>query len=120
MVAQMIKNQPTMQETQAPSWFGKIPWGRNGSPLQYSCWRIPWTKEPGRVHGVAKSWTQLTNIFTFTFRLNKSQNCDTFQNNLIKSFRCFPDSSVGKESACNAGDPASILGLGRIPGEGID
>ena len=25
----------------------------------------------------------------------------------------FPDSSVGKESACNAGDPGSILGLGR-------
>ena len=30
----------------------------------------------------------------------------------------FPDSSVGKESACNAGDPSSILGLGRSPGEG--
>ena len=25
----------------------------------------------------------------------------------------FPDSSVGKESACNAGDPSSIPGLGR-------
>ena len=32
---------------------------------------------------------------------------------------CFPDSSVGKESACNAGDPSSIPGLGRSPGEGI-
>ena len=31
----------------------------------------------------------------------------------------FPDSSVGKESACNAGDPCSILGLGRSTGEGI-
>ena len=31
----------------------------------------------------------------------------------------FPDSSVGKESACNAGDPRSIPGLGRSPGEGI-
>ena len=30
-----------------------------------------------------------------------------------------PDSSVGKESACNAGDPGSIPGLGRSPGEGI-
>ena len=30
----------------------------------------------------------------------------------------FPHSSVGKESACNAGDPSSILGLGRSPGEG--
>ena len=30
----------------------------------------------------------------------------------------FPDSSVGKESAYNAGDPSSIPGLGRSPGEG--
>ena len=27
-------------------------------------------------------------------------------------------SSVGKESACNAGDPGSIPGCGRYPGEG--
>ena len=27
--------------------------------------------------------------------------------------------SVGKESACNAGDPGSIPGVGRSPGEGI-
>ena len=32
----------------------------------------------------------------------------------------FPDSSVGKESACNAGDLGSIPGLGRSPGEGKD
>ena len=31
----------------------------------------------------------------------------------------FPDSSVGKESACNAGDPDLILGSGRPAGEGI-
>ena len=31
----------------------------------------------------------------------------------------FPDSSVDKESACNAGDPGSITGSGRSPGEGI-
>ena len=30
----------------------------------------------------------------------------------------FPDSSVGKESACNAGDPRLIPGSGRSPGEG--
>ena len=29
----------------------------------------------------------------------------------------FPHSSVGKSSACNAGDPGSIPGLGRSPGE---
>ena len=31
----------------------------------------------------------------------------------------FPDSSAGKESTCNAGDPSSIPGSERCPGEGI-
>ena len=31
----------------------------------------------------------------------------------------FPDSSLGKESPCNAGDPGLIPGSGRFPGEGI-
>ena len=31
----------------------------------------------------------------------------------------FPGSSAGKESTCNAGDPSSIPGSGRSPGEGI-
>ena len=31
----------------------------------------------------------------------------------------FPDSSVGKESGCNVGDPGSFPGSGRSPGEGI-
>ena len=33
--------------------------------------------------------------------------------------KCFSDSSVGKESACKAGDPSWIPGLGRSAGEGI-
>ena len=42
-------------------------------------------------------------------------------------FRCgennhmgFPDSSVDKESSCNAGELGSIPGLGRSPEEGND
>ena len=35
------------------------------------------------------------------------------------SIGSFPGSSIGKESACNAGDPGSIPGSGRSPGEGI-
>ena len=31
----------------------------------------------------------------------------------------FPNSSVGKEFACNAGDPGSIPGLGRSAEKGI-
>ena len=36
---------------------------------------------------------------------------------LLKTIN-FTDSSVGKESTCNAGDPGSIPGLRRSPGEG--
>ena len=35
------------------------------------------------------------------------------------AYRDFPGSSVGKESACDVGDPSSIPGSGRSPGEGI-
>ena len=35
------------------------------------------------------------------------------------SFWGFPDSSVGKESICTAGDPALIPGSGRSPGKGV-
>ena len=38
---------------------------------------------------------------------------------LFISILDFPDSSAGEESACNAGDPSSIPGLGRSTGEGI-
>ena len=34
------------------------------------------------------------------------------------SIWAFPDGSVGKESACNAGDPGSTPGSGRSAGEG--
>ena len=32
-------------------------------------WKIPWTEEPGRLHGVAKSRTRLSD-FTFTFHFH--------------------------------------------------
>ena len=37
----------------------------------------------------------------------------------LRQIADFPSSSAGKESACNAGDPGLIPGLGRSPGEGI-
>ena len=37
----------------------------------------------------------------------------------LPSFLSFPGSSAGKESACGAGDPGLIPGLGRSPGERI-
>ena len=38
----------------------------------------------------------------------------------IIALQGFPDSSVGKESTCNAGDQGSIPGSGRSAGEEID
>ena len=41
-----------------------------------------------------------------------------FYNMLSRLIMGFPGDSVGKESACSAGEPFSILHLGRFPGEG--
>ena len=38
------------------SWVGKIPWGGNGNPLQYSCLGNPMDREAwwATIHGVEK------------------------------------------------------------------
>ena len=48
------------------------------------------------------------------------QRCDLRQNTLFPktSVFSFPDSSVGKKSACNAADPSLIPGSRRSAGEG--
>ena len=45
--------------------------------------------------------------------------CHRIINSATNECAGFPDSSVGKESACNGGDPGSIPESGRSPGEGI-
>jgi len=46
----MVKNPPAKQETQVQSpGLGKSPEEGNGNSLQYFCWEIPWTEEPGRL-----------------------------------------------------------------------
>ena len=76
------------------------------------------------VHGVAKTWTWLSNWTGWTdmyrygwFTLLNSRNWHSGLKQL------FPDGSVGKWSVCNAGDTvdaSSIPGLQRSPGEGSD
>ena len=41
-----------------------------------------------------------------------------FDHCLVRNILGFPGGSYNKESAYNTGDPGSILGLGRSPGEG--
>ena len=58
-------------------------------------WEIPWTEDPGGLQ------------FTGSQRI---------EHNLVT--KGFPDSSVGKVSSCNAGDPSLIPGSGKSAGEG--
>ena len=53
---------------------------------------------------------------TFPIELENKEN----HFNVNVPFMDFPCSSVGKESACNAGDPSLIHGWGRSPGERSD
>ena len=55
------KDLPAMQ-----IWVGKNPWRRKWQPIQFSCWRISWTEEPGRLQSmgsqrVGHNW--MTNPF---------------------------------------------------------
>ena len=84
---------------QGDPWIRKIPWRRAWQPTSVFL--------PRESHGqmslvgynpcFTKSWTWLSN-YTTTIH--------------------FPGGSDGKQSACSAGDPSSIPGLGRFPEEG--
>ena len=54
LVAQIIKNLPTMQEVQVQSLGGEDPLEK-GMSTHYSIldWRMPWTEEPGRLQSMA-------------------------------------------------------------------
>ena len=65
MVAQMVESLPAMRETQIQS-PGREDLLEKEMATHSSilAWKLPWTEEPGRltVHGVAKSWTQLSDF----------------------------------------------------------
>ena len=90
-MAQLVKNLPAIRET----WVGKILWRRERLPaLVFSS---------GEFHGLYNPWG--------------CKELDTPER-LSFSLWGFPCNSVGKESACSAGDLGLIPGLGRSPGEG--
>ena len=61
LVTQLVKNPPAMQETlvQFLGWEDLLEKGK-ATHSSILAWRIPWTVYI--VHGVAKSWTQLSNF----------------------------------------------------------
>ena len=81
--------------------LGRSPGEGNGNPtLVFLSGEPPWTEEPGGLQSVGHKESDRTE-------------------RLMVSLWGFPDSSAGGESTCNAGDPNSIPGSGRSPGEGI-
>ena len=63
LMAQMVKNLPSMQQTQVRSLGQEDPLEKEmATHSSILAWRIPWAEEPGEtaVHGVTKSWTRLS------------------------------------------------------------
>ena len=67
-MAQIVKNLPAMQETWILS-LGQEDPPEKGMVTHSSilAWRIPWTVEPGGLHGVTKSQTQLSEQHTLMY-----------------------------------------------------
>ena len=73
----------------------------------------------GSMCKTAPGWkiSDLPKWWTFSFVMKYSLNA-SFNDFKILRHMGFPGGSDSKESACNAGDPGSIPGSGRSPGEG--
>ena len=108
-------------------WVGKIPWRRK--------WQSSPGLLPGKSHGQRslvgyspwghKESDTTERLHYSHYKVNFTIWGDSFKRikdhiylPLIPDYLGFPDSSVGKESACSAGDPGSIPGLERSFGEG--
>ena len=103
-VAQLVKNLPVMQEIWIQSLYWKDPLEKQKA-LQYSGLE---NSMDCIVHGVAKSWTQLSDFHFTSFLIFK----------LLLQFMGFPGGSDSKKFACYAGDLGPIPGLRRSPGGG--
>ena len=66
------------------------------------------------VHGVGKSWTQLSNWT----ELNWTEGLTLYYILILRPYLGFHGGSEVKASASSAGDPGLIPGSGRSPGEG--
>jgi len=55
-VAHLVKNPPVnagdIRDASSMPGSGRSPGEGRGNPLEHSCWRIPWTEEPGWLQSV--------------------------------------------------------------------
>ena len=47
VVKNLLANEGDVRDVSLIPGSGRSPREENGNPLQYSCWRIPWTEDPG-------------------------------------------------------------------------
>ena len=68
-MAQTVKNLPNTGDWGSISGSGRSLGGGNGNSLQHSCLESSMDRGTwqARAHGVAKSWTQLSDPLTFIF-----------------------------------------------------
>ena len=83
-------------------------------PCELYLW--PWTE--CRISALHKTVIFFPKVLV-SFKIKQAMNFAAFIVPPSHHPHNFPHSSVGKESACNAGDPGSIPGWGKSAGEGI-
>ena len=108
-MAQRLKRLPPTWETQVQSLGREDPLEEEmGNPLQCFCLGNSMDREAwwATVHSITESDSTEVTLHACV------------HHEFLKTVFTFPHSSVGKESACSAGDPGSIPGSGRSPGEG--
>ena len=84
------------------------------------CWRFECSIFTASSFRIWNSSTEILSppLALFVVMLSKAHLTSHSRKSLWVYNTGFPHSSVGNESACSTGDPSSIPGLGRSPGEG--
>ena len=83
-------------------------------------WKIPWTEELGRLQsmGSQRVGHDCATSLRFTWRSVFTWLVAQILTLPHRGIKDSPGGSDGKASVYNAGDPGSVPGLGRSPGEG--
>ena len=131
----MVKRLPTMRETRVRSLGREVPLEEEmATHSSILAGKIPWTEEPSRLQStrwqrVGHDWASTSILFYVICNLNDilegGQWFPRSEDNLVKVYPKYNRGCLLRflvtqtvESACNEGDPSSIPGSGRSPGEG--